>query len=125
MTARALLRPVRAPELLRSDRLPGHQAMSSCTATGQWRALELLAKPLVRCERGAAHHHVFGLGARRGQRAGIDAGEGRGVDLGGGTAAGRDGGPEIFSKSACSVVCRLVTSRLICPRPLESSPMLC
>jgi hypothetical protein len=45
------------------------------------------------------------------------------VDLGG-AAAGRGGGSEILSKIACSVVCRLVMSRLICSRPLESSPTL-
>jgi hypothetical protein len=64
------------------------------------------------------------LEARRcGQRAGVGAGEDRGVDLGG--AAGRCGGSEILSKRACSLVCRLVMSRLIWPRSLESSPMLC
>jgi hypothetical protein len=58
------------------------------------------------------------------QRAGGGAWEGRGVGLGGGAAAGRGGGSEILSKIACSVVCRLVMSRLICSRPLESSSTL-
>jgi hypothetical protein len=59
------------------------------------------------------------------QRAGVGAWDGRGVDLAGGAAAGRGGGSEILSKTACSVVCRVVMSCLICPSPLESSLTLC
>jgi hypothetical protein len=40
------------------------------------------------------------------QRVGVAAWEGRGVDLAGGTAVGGAGGSEIFSKTACSVLCR-------------------
>jgi hypothetical protein len=64
--------------------------------------------------------------AIRHQRAEVGAWGSRGVDLAGGsTAAGRGGGSEILSKRACAVVCRLVMSRFICARPLESPSTLC
>jgi hypothetical protein len=40
-------------------------------------------------------------------------------------AVGRAGNSEILSNRACSDVCRLAMSRLICPNPSASSPMLC
>jgi hypothetical protein len=40
-------------------------------------------------------------------------------------AAGRAGSSEILSNRACSDVCRLAMSPLICPSPPASSPMLC
>jgi hypothetical protein len=51
--------------------------------------------------------------------------DGRGVDLASSAAAGRGGGSETLSKRACSIGGRLVMTRVICPRPLESSSTLC
>jgi hypothetical protein len=51
--------------------------------------------------------------------------DGRGTGLVVPVAAGRAGSCEILSNRACSDVCRSAMSRLICPSPPASSPMLC